>query len=258
LSANVALVQARSDAGHLLAQAIELAPRGEVPFSIHAASMLTADAQNFGGKYFKVLRQAFVGRKIMTSSTARQMKAAAGVPHVQTSGLLGTASATLGTPTSIDPANRRIGEDLPPAYRKAASIPKEALHLVDQRKQRDASHVLHYATTRKVELKGKAMGAAGGVMVDLTDSVAVKVAADGQVVSSHYHKSDSAHEKRIIDHVKKIVASGRVYNAREGEIIDSAKLIKNKQPYYIGYDQKGNKRIQRAFISCGNGYVIKG
>ena len=258
LSADAALAQARLDAGHLLAQAVEIAPKGEVPFSVHAASMITADAQNFGGKYFKLLRQAFVGRKIMSASAARQLKAAAGAPHIQTSSLLGTASASIGIPTSIDPGSVRLGDDLPSGFRKAASIPKQELHLVEHRTQRDASHVLHYATTRNVELKGKAMGAAGGAIVDLTDSVAVKVGRDGQVVSSHYHKSDQAHEKRIRDHVEKIVASGRVYEAREGETIDPAKLIEKKQPYYIGYDSKGHKRIRRAFISCGDGYMIRG
>ena len=256
LSADAALAKARGDAGHLIAQAIEVAPKGDVPFSVHAASMITADAQNFGGKYFQLLRNAFVRRKILTASAARQLKAAAGASHVQSTGLAGIASASIGTPTAIDPASLRIGEDLPSGYRKAAGLPKQEFQLVEQRTRRDASHVLHYATTRKIELKGKAMGAAGGVMVDVTDSVAVQVAASGKVVSSHYHKSDHAHEQRIRDHVEKIMASGRVYDAREGEAIDPAKLIEQKQPYYIGYDQKGNKRIRRAFISCRDGYTI--
>ena len=257
LSADAALAQARSDAGHLLARAIELAPKGEVPFSAHAASMISADAQDFGGKYFKVLRQAFVGRKIMTASAARLLKAAAGAPHIQTNGL-GTAGASIGAPTHIDLTRLRIGDDLPSGYRNAVSVPKQEFHLVEQRTLRKSTHVLHYATTRNAELKGKAFGAAKGVMVDLTDSVAVQVAADGRVVSSHYNKSDRAHEKRIRDHVEKIVATGRVYNAREGEIVDPAKLIETKQPYYIAYDHKGHKRIRRAFIACGDGHVIRG
>jgi hypothetical protein len=257
LSADAALAQARSDAGRLIARAVDLAPKGDVPFSVHAASMITADALNFGGKYFKVLRQAFVRRKILTASVARQLKVA-GASHLKTSGLVGTAGVSIGTPLTIDPASASMGEDLPASYRKAASVPKREFQLVERRTLRNAGQVLHYATTRSLELKGKALGSAGGVMVDLTDSVAFQIAGDGHVLSTHYHQSDRAHEKRIRDHVEKIVASGRVYSARAGEIVDPAELMKRKQPYYILYDHKGNKRIRRAFIACGDDCVMMG
>jgi hypothetical protein len=47
-----ALAQARSDAGHLLAQGLMLVPKGDALFKTIAAAMLAASRQNFGGKYF--------------------------------------------------------------------------------------------------------------------------------------------------------------------------------------------------------------
>ena len=78
----------------------------------------------------------------------------------------------------------------------------------------------------------------------------MQVDRDGRVVSSHYHKSDRAHAKRVRDHVEKLIARGRVYEAREGETVDSAKLIEQKKPYYVAYDRAGVKRIRRSFIAC--------
>jgi len=116
--------------------------------------------------------------------------------------------------------------------------------------RRDASHVLHYTATRKMELKGKTLGIARGAVVNLSDSLAVQVDRDGQVTSSHLHKSDRGHERRIRDHVEKLVARGRVYETREGETVNTTELIAQRKPYYIAYDDAGTKRIRRAFIAC--------
>ena len=251
MTPDAALAQARADAGHLLAQGLLLAPKGDAPFKTIATSMITADAQNFGGKYFAVLRAAFVGRQIISASEAKQLRATRGAAHTRTSALLGTASASVGTPTTVDPTRLRIGEEVPANVRRAVRAPRRPFQLVEDRRRRDNSHVLHYTSTRSMELKGKAMGAAQGVVVDLPDSLAVQVDRDGRVVSSHYHKSDRAHAKRVRDHVEKLIARGRVYEAREGETVDSAKLIEQKKPYYVAYDRAGVKRIRRSFIACG-------
>jgi hypothetical protein len=166
--------------------------------------------------------------------------------------LLGTASVSISAPAVVDPATLRIGEDLPSGYRRAVQAPREEFHLVEDRPRRDASHVLHYAAARQMELKGKTLGAARGVVVDLTDSLAVHVDREGRVVSSHLHKSDRGHQQRIRDHVAKLVGRGRVYEAREGETVDPAELIGQKKPYYIAYDPSGAKRMRRAFIACGS------
>ncbi len=250
VSPDAALEQARGLAGHMLAQGLILAPKGDAPFKTIASSMITVDAQNFSGKYFAALRKAFVGRRILKGGEAKRLHAIEGAGHTETSALLGTASASIGAPVTLDPARLRIGDDLPSGYRQAVSVPRQEFYLVDDRTRRDASHVLDYTATRTMELKGSALGAANGAVVDLTDSLAVQVDRDGQVTSSHLHKSDRGHERRIRDHVEKLVARGRVYDPRAGETVDLGALIGQKKPYYIAYDLEGTKRIRRAFIAC--------
>jgi len=251
LSPDAALAQARTDAGHLLAQGLMLAPKGDAPFKTIASSIVTVDAQSFGGKYFSVLRKAFVGRRILKASEAKQLNATGGAGHTQTAALLGTASVSIAAAAVVDPATLRIGEDLPSGYRQAVNVPKQEFRLVEDRTRRDASHVLHYTSTRTMELRGKAMGVARGAVVDVSDDLAVHVDREGKVSSSQLHKSDRGHDRRIRDHVAKLIERGRVYETREGETVDPAELIGQKKPYYISYDPSGAKRIRRAFIACG-------
>jgi hypothetical protein len=80
--------------------------------------------------------------------------------------------------------------------------------------------------------------------------VAVQVDSDGAVMATQLHQFDRAYEKRVHDHVAKLVARNRVHEARGGEAVDTEKLITQRQPYFIAYDVQGTKRIRRAFIAC--------
>jgi hypothetical protein len=124
------------------------------------------------------------------------------------------------------------------------------MRLMDDIERRDASRVLHYESTRTSELKGKSFGIAAGAKIDLSDAVAVQLAQDGSVIAAQLHRADSAYEKRIQDHIVKLVERKRVYDTREGEQVDAEKLIGERKPYYIAYDDAGDKRVRRAFIAC--------
>ena len=249
LSPDAGLAQARTDAGHLLAQGLILAPNGDAPFKTIASSMIMAEEQNFDGKYFDVLKKAFTARRILKASEANALKKTGGGGHTQTSAL-GNARASVGVPLTVDPTSLRIGEDLPSGFRVAMQAPRREFRLVEERPQRGVGRVLHYTSGREMELKGKQLGVARGAVVDVSDSLAVQVDREGKVVSSHLHRSDRAHQRRIRDHIEKLVARNRVYEAREGEQVDSAALIDQKKPYFIAYDEQGRKLIRRAFIAC--------
>lgn len=251
LSADDALLQARTDAGHLLAQGLTLAPKSDALFKTIAVSMLTANSQNFGGKYLAALKKAFVTRRILKASEVKSVADTAGEGYTKTSALIGIASVAIGAPATIDPATLRIGEDLPSGIRRFLSVPKQEFQLVEEQPRRDASRVLQYVSTRKVELKGNDLGVARGAVVEVSDGLAVHVDSRGKVVSSHLHKSDRANQQRIREHIVRLVAKDRIYAAPEGEQVDPPSLIAKKQPYYIAYDV-GEKRIRRAFIACGS------
>jgi hypothetical protein len=246
LTPDSALLQAKNEAGHLLAQGLILAPKGDAAFKTVAASMITNDQQNNAGKYFAVLKKVFVARRILKASEANALKKTKGSGATETSALKGTASGTIGRALSMVSTE----PELPSSVRQVLKVSKREFRLVSEEKKRDQTRVLHYTAPRQIELKGKTLGVASGAVVTVTDAVAVQIDPDGKVVSAHHHKVDRAQEKRIHDHVAKLVERNRVYAAKEGEAIDPDALIDRKQPYYIDYDARGRKRIRRAFIAC--------
>jgi len=246
-----ALAQARREAGHLLAQGLMLAPRGDALFKTMAVAMLTTGQQNFGGKYFAVLKKTFVARRLLKGHEAAVLGETAGAGHTQTSVRAGVVSVPVTARPTWELPTTRVGEDLPSGIRKWIPLPKTEFRLVDERTRHDQSRVLHYAAPRQVAYTGDALGVANGAAVTMTDAVVVQVDREGKIVSSHYHQADRGQEKRVRDHIAKLVARKRVYEAKAGEVVDPAELIAQKKPYYLAYDAQGNKRIRRAFIACG-------
>ncbi|MBI5652586.1 MAG: hypothetical protein HZC40_19390 [Chloroflexi bacterium] len=248
LGADAALEQARYDAGHLIAQGLLLAPRGDALFKSIVTAMFAADAQMFAGKYFGALRKAFVGRRIIKASEADALKKSAGGGTLKTSARGITAMSA--APVSVETIERKLGAPLPSEFIQALRERRQDLRLMDDIERRDASRVLHYESTRTSELKGKSYGIAAGATIDLSDAVAVQLAEDGTVIAAQMHRADRAYEKRIQDHVVKLVERKRVYDTAEGEQVDSEKLIAEKKPYFIAFDADGSKRVRRAFIAC--------
>ncbi len=249
LSPDAALAQTRNDVGRLLAEGLALAPKGDATFKTIAASMFMASAHNFSGKYFNALRKAFVGRRILKATEANKFKSTRGVGLARTSAL-GTTRVEIETPASLESANVRTDAELPARVRVSLRAPKKDFRLVAEQPRPGGRRVLDYRVAREMELKGAGLGVARGATVTLWDSIAVHVAPDGRMISAQHQRTDRAHEKRIRDHVAKLVARGRVYAAPEGERVDPSTLIARKQPYYIAYDPDGKKRIHRAFIAC--------
>jgi hypothetical protein len=248
---DAALVQARGDAGHLLAQGLVLAPRGDALFKTIAVAMLKAGRQNLGGKYFATLKKAFVARRILKGRETDAVSETAGAGHTQTSALARVVAVPVAARPRWELPETRVGEDLPSGIRRWMDLRKREMRLVDERRQRDQSRVLYYAASRRVEFGGDALGVASGVSVTLADTVAVQVDRDGKIVSSHYHQVDRGQEKRVRDHVVKLAARQRLYQAKAGEAVDPAELIAQRKPYFVDYDEQGNKRIRRAIIACG-------
>jgi hypothetical protein len=251
LSPDAALAQARADVGHLIAQGVTLAPQGDALFKTLAVALLAASVQNFGGAYFPVFKRVLVARRLLKGREASGLRESAGAQHTRTSVLEGVTSVPLTTRPTWELPTTRVGEDLPSGIRKWLPVPKTAFRLVNERTRRDQTRVLYYAAPRRVTFTGESLGAANGAVATLADAVAVQLDADGIIVSSHYHHVDRAQEKRVRDHLAKLIARQRVYAAAPGERVDPAELLAQKKPYYLTYDEQGNRRIRRAFIACG-------
>ncbi len=249
LTPDAALARARVDAGHLLGQALSLAPKGDASFRTIAACMLTADAQCFSGANFSALRQVFVNRRVLRASEADSLKAANGSGHIHTSTLGGTAPVSLDRVEPHGVVEALPGDELPSGMRDTLAISADGFRLTSKQLRRGIGGVAHYTATRDLQLDDADLGVARGTRVTLTDALAVHLDAEGQVISSLFHRSDEAHEHRIRSHLLRLVERGRVYAASPGERVDTAMLLERKQPYFITYDNSGEKRIRRAFIA---------
>lgn len=241
LSADDALVQARDDAGNLLATALDLAPPGNAIYRVIATAFIKADQHLNAGNYFELLRKVFSRRRILMAKDANQFK-----PHTKTIGTrttpvrLGTLSMT-GTPN----------EPLSPSELQAAlHLGPNDVVVSRQMNAADDEKVVQYQARRMMPLRGKQFGPADGALVPVQGGLTLNVDEDGSVAASGSYRAGLEDVRAIRDHVQKLAAKDRIYDARPGDATDMMHLISLQKPYYIDYDAAGNKILRRAFIAC--------
>ncbi|RIK23502.1 MAG: hypothetical protein DCC52_13235 [Chloroflexi bacterium] len=70
------------------------------------------------------------------------------------------------------------------------------------------------------------------------------------VAFSGYYRAGVDDVRAIRDNVEKLAERKRIYDARPGDEAEIAHLLTRQQPFYIAYDEQGNKILRRAFIAC--------
>lgn len=245
-----ALAEARTITGHLVAQGVLLAPKGDALFKTLAVALLTASVQNFDGKYFPILKRAFVKRRLLKGQEATALREAVGAVHIRTSALEGVLSIPLEKRPTWELPTTRVGEDLPSGIRKWIPVPKTEFRLIGEKKRRDQTRLLYYIAPRRVTFTGESLREVSGVQAVLASAVTVQVNPDGVIAAAHLHQVDRAQERRVRDHIAKLVARKRVYVPPPGASVDVQELIAQRKPYYVAYDEQGHKQIRRAFIAC--------
>ncbi len=243
LPADEALVQARDEAGKLMATALVFAPPGDAVFRAIATSMFKAEQQLFGGAYFEVLRKVFSNRRILLVKDSRifqprHIKIVGGKPAAVKLGqvsVAGTAAEPM-PPEELQRALRLRGEEL--------IFARELGRLQDEK-------VVQYRAQRMISLRGKQYGPANGAKIPIQGGLTLNVDASGMVAFSGYYRAGLQDVRAIRDHVEKLAEHDRIYDAAPGDESDISHLITRGQPYYIDYDSEGNKVLRRAFIACG-------
>lgn len=241
LAPDAALVQASDDAGRMMAHALLLAPPGDAVFRVIATALFKADQQRFGGKYFDLLRRIFSERRILLVKDADIFK-----PHTKTIGAK-TTSVSTGLLTVAD----NTVESMPPeALKKALRLRGEELVFARELGRIDDERVVQYRAQRMITLKGKEFGPANGAWVPVQGGLTLNVNPRGMVAFSGYYRAGTDDVRAIRDHVEKLAQRNRIYDACPGDDVDLMHLITRQQPYFIDYDEAGNKVVRRAFISC--------
>lgn len=241
LDAEDALIAARDDAGKLLATALTLAPPGDAVYRVIATSMFKAEQELFQGTYFEILKRVFSTRRILLVKDANMFK-----PHTKTLGSK-TSSVNLG----VLSMEGTTAEPMPPEeLQKALRLRGEELIFSRDLGKMQDDKVLQYRAQRMIPLKGKQFGPADGAMVPVQGGLTLNVNPTGVVEFSGFYRAGQDDVRAIRDHVQKLASKKRIYDARPGDEADIMHLITRRQPYYIDYDEQGNKILRRAYMAC--------
>lgn len=258
-AADVALAQAHQDASKILARGIELAPPGEATYQTIATALLKADRLNFGGKYFQVLRNAFVKRRILSAAQAdifkplAQAATRAGHPRLQIHSN-GEKVHVRGSPPEIDLSGitpRAPGIDLPAEVKAELDLPRDITFTFARSfTSHPDEEVLKFAATREIRLEGPEYGEASGCLVQVSGGVTLHADTRGRLVASHHSAVADRDLVAVQENVKKLVAANRIHLTQPGETVSFSLLIAQRTPFYIDYDEAGERRIRRAYITC--------
>lgn len=236
-----AVCHARDDAGKILATALVLAPPGDAVYRVMATSMFKAEQQLFGGAYFEILKKVFSNRRILLVKDADMFR-----PHTKTIGAK-TSPVKLGI---LSMAGTTAEPMLPEELRRALHLSGQELVFSRELGLLHDEKIVQYRAQRMIPLKGKQYGPANGAMVPLQGGLTLNVDQTGMVAFSGFYRAGAADVRAIRDHVTKLADKKRIYDACPGDPTEISHLITRRQPYYIGYDEQGNKVLRRAFIAC--------
>lgn len=108
---------------------------------------------------------------------------------------------------------------------------------------------MRFSYNAPMPLEGKELAAAAGVRVDVNGAGALEFDRDGKLVRAHAQPNDPRALEAMRDHVRKLVATDQIYFAQTGEAIDLNKLRAAGKPWYVQTDQKGLRRLKRAYMA---------
>lgn len=241
LAADDAVCQARDDAGKILATALVLAPPGDAVFRVIATAMFKAEQQLFQGAYFEILKKVFSNRRILQVKDANVFK-----PHTKTVGAK-TSGVNLGL---LSMAGTEAAPMPPEELQRALRLRGEEMIFARELGRIEDEKVVQYRAQRLIPLRGKKFGPANGAMIPIQGGLTLNVDDAGMVAFSGFYRAGADDVRAIRDHVEKLAEKKRIYDACPGDEADITHLITRQQPYFIAYDDQGNKILRRAYISC--------
>jgi|GEM_PF-620436 len=262
-AADAALAQAREDAGKILARGIELVPPGEATYQTVAIAMFKAVRQNFGDQYFSVLRNAFVRRRILRAKIADAFKPPAGVAarvlaptfHARSSG---EGVRLLPAPPEIDLSGvsaRAARFELPEDIKAVLELPRDVTFSFDRSFTAETGEeVLKFAATREIRVEGPEYGEASGCLVQVSGGLSLQTDVRGRLVATHQVALDQRDLAATQENVKKLVATQSIHFTQPGETVSLDRLMAQHQPYFVDYDEAGQRRIRRAYVVCPTCY----
>jgi hypothetical protein len=204
--------------------------------------MFKAEHQLFRGMYFDILKKVFVNRRIMRvadtnlfkPTTLREQRVRralrSGIPR-----MAAMAAAQEPAPIELQRALRIRGGEL--IYAREVE-------------RTDDETVVQYRAERLIPLKGKQFGPADGAWVPMQGGVTLNVDQRGMVEFSGFYRARAQDVKAVRDHVSKLAEREKIADASPEDESEIVELVTRRQPYFIEQDEKGNKILRRAYITC--------
>jgi hypothetical protein len=108
---------------------------------------------------------------------------------------------------------------------------------------------LTYDLALPVQIEGTEFGAASGTYVDEAAIARLRFGARGELASSEVVLKDERHLRLVKDQIRKLADADQIYVPDSGERIDPKALAQAHQPWFVGEDARGRKRLKRAYIA---------
>jgi hypothetical protein len=133
--------------------------------------------------------------------------------------------------------------------RSVLNLPSDSKLHVENVAQTQRGTRIDFTYTVLVSLDDVDLDEITGVHVRVSAHGDLKFDAHGALVAYAIEPADPRQLRALCDHLRKLVADGRIYVAQKGETVDPAELHAQGKEWYIVQDEDGNKCLQRAWIS---------
>lgn len=133
--------------------------------------------------------------------------------------------------------------------RPVLELPPDAQLRVDKVIQSPRGTQIDFSYTTSVELDDDTLQEVAGVRVDVSSRGDLRFNANGALVDYAVAPADPRQLRAISDHVAKLIENGELYIAKPGERVDVDRLRALGKSWYLEQDDKGAKRLKRAWIA---------
>ncbi len=133
--------------------------------------------------------------------------------------------------------------------RPVLDLPPDAKLHVDNVARTKRGTRIDFTYTMSVPLENGELREMSDVHVEVSSRGDLKFNSHGSLVAYQVEPADQRQLRAIRDNVNKLLASGQIYVAEEGEQVDPDKLRAQGKAWYIIRDEHGNKLLCRAWMS---------
>ena len=134
--------------------------------------------------------------------------------------------------------------------KSAVGLPSDAeLELQNVKQIAPGERFVSYSASYSLTLDSKEFGIIKGISVDGQTQIRLRFDPRGTLIESKLDPPVESHLRLMEDQIKKLVTANEIYVPAPGEKIDAKMLRARRKPWYVFTDEKGRKRLKRAYMA---------